>query len=234
MKSNSTVSGLSHIAIIMDGNGRWAKEKGLARTFGHENGVETIRRIVEYSGEIGLKYLSLFAFSSENWKRPKAEVDFIMRLLSTFCKKEAEHLKKSNCKVRFIGDREGMPSKQLAAMDELEAELSSCTGLNLLIYVNYGSRNELVNAAKNLIKKGVKAEEITEAMFEGEMLTAGIPDPELLIRTSGEMRISNFLLWQISYSELYFTDVYWPDFDEREMEKAIMSFNSRQRRFGAL
>lgn len=234
MKSNNESPELRHIAIIMDGNGRWAKERGLTRTFGHENGVESIRRIVEYAGGIGLKYLSLFAFSSENWKRPKAEVDFIMRLLSTFCKKEKTHLKNSNCKVRFIGERAGMPDKQLKAMDELEEHLKDCTGLELLIYVNYGARNEILSAVKSLLEKGVRAEEVDEDLFEGELMTRGVADPDLLIRTSGEMRISNYLLWQISYSELYFTDVYWPDFDVRELEKAIEEYYRRNRRFGAL
>lgn len=234
MKSKVEAPFLRHIAIIMDGNGRWAKERGLTRTFGHENGVETIRRIVEYAGGIGLKYLSLFAFSSENWKRPRAEVDFIMRLLTTFCKKEAAHLRKNNCRVRFIGLREGMPDKQLQAMDALEAELRDCTGLELLIYVNYGSRNEMLEAVRRLIAKGVRVEEVDEALFTGELLTAGVPDPDLLIRTSGEMRISNYLLWQISYSELYFTDVYWPDFDVKELEEAIEEYYKRNRRFGAL
>lgn len=234
MKSKTDQPELKHIAIIMDGNGRWARERGLTRTFGHENGVESIRRIVEYVGNIGLRYLSLFAFSSENWKRPKAEVDFIMRLLSTFCKKEAAHLKKSNCKVRFIGERAGMPEKQLRAMDDLEEELKDCTGLELLIYVNYGARSEILDAVRSMLDKGVKAEEVDESLFEGELLTAGVPDPDLLIRTSGEMRISNFLLWQISYSELYFTNVYWPDFDVKELEKAIEEYYRRNRRFGAL
>lgn len=234
MKSKTEGSDLKHIAIIMDGNGRWAKEKGLARTLGHENGVESIRRIVEYAGGIGLSHLSLFAFSSENWKRPKSEVDFIMRLLTTFCKKEAAHLKKSNCKVRFIGDREGMPENQLKAMDELEEHLKDCTGLELLLYVNYGSRNEILRAVRSILEKGMGGEEVDEKRFEAELLTAGVPEPDLLIRTSGEKRISNFLLWQLSYSELYFTDVYWPDFDVKELEKAIEEYYRRNRRFGAL
>lgn len=234
MKSKIDLADIKHIAIIMDGNGRWAKNRGLTRVAGHEKGADALRNIVRYAGEIGLDYLSVFAFSTENWKRPKIEVDALMGLLLKFCKQEAKELKKNNCSIAFIGDMESMPQKQLNAMREIEAELSNCTGLKLCVFMNYGARLEILNAIKTLAKSGTSLAEISEEDFSKSLLTAKIPDPDLLIRTSGEQRISNFLLWQLAYSELYFSEVYWPDFAAADLDKAIEEYKTRTRRFGGL
>ncbi len=251
MKSKLNDSGIKHIAIIMDGNGRWAQKRGLPRVAGHERGAAALRRIVKYAGKIGLEYLSVFAFSSENWKRPKAEVDALMNLLVKFCEKESKELKKSNCGISFIGDIESMPERQKKAMRTIEEELSSCTGLKLCIFMNYGGRGDLVNAAKEMCKntfsdilksqKSLDLESLetiinqySEEGFTKYLRTSHVPDPDLLIRTGGEMRISNFMLWQISYSELFFSDAYWPDFGESDLDDAIMEFQKRNRRFGGL
>lgn len=218
----------NHIAIIMDGNGRWAKEKNRPRVFGHKAGADTLRKIVKYCGNIGVKYLTVYAFSTENWKRSQEEVNALMTLFKTYINSEKKILLEN--KVRFIvsGREEGVSESLLKAIRELEKETSKDYKMTLNIAFNYGGRAEIIDAMKKAREMG---EEITEENFS-KFLYNDIPDPELIIRTSGEFRISNFLLWQLAYSEIYITDVYWPDFDEKELDKAIESYNKRERRFG--
>ncbi|MCQ8211263.1 isoprenyl transferase [Cetobacterium somerae] len=221
----------NHIAIIMDGNGRWAKEKGMPRTYGHKAGADTLRKILTSCGELGVKYLTVYAFSTENWKRAKEEVDTLMFLFKTYLKNEKKLLMKNN--VRFIvsGRKEGISKDLLNEIEKLENVTKGNTGITLNIAFNYGGRAELIDAIKEIIKNDEK--EITEEIIE-KYLYNQLPDPELLIRTSGEMRISNFLLWQIAYSEIYVTDTYWPDFNRDELMKAIESYQKRDRRFGGV
>ena len=218
----------NHIAIIMDGNGRWAKGKNRPRVFGHKAGADTLRKIVKYCGNIGVKYLTVYAFSTENWKRSQEEVSALMTLFKTYINSEKKMLLEN--KVRFIvsGREEGVSESLLKAIRELEKETSKDYKMTLNIAFNYGGRAEIIDAIKKAREMG---EEITEENFS-KFLYNDIPDPELIIRTSGEFRISNFLLWQLAYSEIYITDVYWPDFDEKELDKAIESYNKRERRFG--
>lgn len=218
----------NHIAIIMDGNGRWAKGKNRPRVFGHKAGADTLRKIVKYCGNIGVKYLTVYAFSTENWKRSQEEVSALMTLFKTYINSEKKMLLEN--KVRFIvsGREEGVSESLLKAIRELEKETSKDYKMTLNIAFNYGGRAEIIDAIKKAKEMG---EEITEENFS-KFLYNDIPDPELIIRTSGEFRISNFLLWQLAYSEIYITDVYWPDFDEKELDKAIESYNKRERRFG--
>lgn len=218
-----------HIAIIMDGNGRWAQARGKKRVFGHKAGMERAREMAEVCGEIGVKYLTLFAFSSENWKRPKDEVSFLMELFATSLKNESKKLNKNNVKLTVVGDKDGFDKTLRKAIDKAEALTQDNDGLYLQIAANYGGRWDMVQAAKKLAEAG---EEITEEGIQSQLVTADGPEPDLLIRTGGEQRISNFLLWQAAYSELYFSDTLWPDFDGSELKKAIQSFNQRQRRFG--
>lgn len=225
-----------HVAIIMDGNGRWAEKHGKARVFGHESGVESVRSVVEGAGEIGIKYLTLYAFSTENWERPKDEVDALMELLVHAIEMETESLMKNNVRLSTIGNVEAMPSKVKEKLEGCIRFLDSNTGLNLVLALSYSSRWEIINAVKNLVKdsidKKIKPEKINNELFEGYLNTAKISDPELLIRTSGEYRISNFLLWQIAYSELYFTEKLWPDFRKEDLWEAVFDFQNRERRFG--
>ncbi len=218
----------------MDGNGRWAKSRNLPRVSGHEKGADSLRNIVDYSGRIGLDYLSVFAFSTENWSRPQKEVDAIMNLLVKFCKKETPNLLKNNCRLKFVGDIENMPEKQKEAMQKSVDTLKDCSGMTLVIFMNYGGRNDIVNACKSIVKEGISIENIDADTISRHLYTGDIPDPDLIIRTSGELRLSNYLLWQASYSELYFTDVYWPDFSEKDLDEAIIEFSKRNRRFGGL
>lgn len=234
MKSKLAESGIQHVSIIMDGNGRWAKSRGLARVAGHEKGAETLRNIVEYAGQIGLKYLSVFAFSTENWSRPKAEVTALMSLLVTFCKKETPRLLKNNCRLLFVGDLESMPRAQQKAMRTAVDALKDCTGLTLVIFMNYGGRADILHACRKLMASGIKPEDLRIEDISANLYTAEIPDPDLIIRTSGELRLSNYMLWQASYSEFYFTDTYWPDFDEKAFNAAIEAYMGRSRRFGGL
>lgn len=226
----------AHIAIIMDGNGRWAKERGLSRLVGHQNGVESVRKVTEAATEIGIKYLTLYTFSTENWNRPQAEVDALMELLVENIVKETPTFHKNNVRLEAIGDLERMPAKVLARLRACIAETSVNTGLTLVLALSYSSRWELTDAMRKIAKKVVageiSADEITEQTVAQHLTTAAIPDPDLLIRTSGEVRISNFLLWQIAYSELYFTPTHWPDFREEEFYKAIVDYQHRERRFG--
>ncbi len=226
----------AHIAIIMDGNGRWAKERGLSRLVGHQNGVESVRKVTEAATEIGIKYLTLYTFSTENWNRPQAEVDALMELLVENIVKETPTFHKNSVRLEAIGDLERMPANVLARLRACIAETSVNTGLTLVLALSYSSRWELTDAMRKIAKKvaagEISADEITEETVSRHLTTAAIPDPDLLIRTSGEVRISNFLLWQIAYSELYFTPTHWPDFREEELYKAIVDYQHRERRFG--
>ncbi len=228
----------THIAIIMDGNGRWAKERLLPRTVGHKAGVEAIRAVTKECSALGIKHLTLYAFSTENWKRPKLEVDALMNLLYTYLNKELKELHRNNVKITTIGDIDVLPSKSVEAVKNAIDMTKDNTGLNLNIALNYGSRNDIKNAvidiAKNCKSGKIDIEDINEDTITKYLSTNFIPDPDLIIRTSGEQRISNFLLWEIAYSEFYFTDVYWPDFDENEVRKAIYVYQNRDRRFGGL
>jgi undecaprenyl diphosphate synthase len=225
-----------HVAIIMDGNGRWAKSKGKNRIFGHRQGVQTVRDITETAAELGIKYLTLYTFSTENWNRPAIEVNALMALLIDTVRSEVETLNKNNIKLRIIGDLENLPSMPRKAMKEgLEATKNN-TRMTLVLALNYGSKWEILRGVRQLAEKAAKGlirpEDITDKMFESELSTAGIPDPELVIRTSGETRLSNFLLWQAAYSEYYFTKTFWPDFQKEEFYKAIAGFQNKERRFG--
>ncbi|MCK5730094.1 MAG: isoprenyl transferase [Draconibacterium sp.] len=225
-----------HVAVIMDGNGRWAEKHGKARVFGHENGVESVRSVVEGAGEIGVKYLTLYAFSTENWDRPKNEVDALMELLVKAIEMETESLNKNNVRLSTIGDINSMPTSVKENLENCINTLNSNTGLNLVIALSYSSKWEIVNAVKGIVKDAIenkiKPELINNELFENYLSTAKIPDPELLIRTSGEYRISNFLLWQIAYSELYFTEKLWPDYRKEDFFEAILDYQNRERRFG--
>lgn len=225
-----------HIAIIMDGNGRWAQNRGNVRVFGHQNGVESVRQTVEAAGELGVEYLTLYAFSTENWNRPRAEVDALMGLMVTSIQKETENLHKNNVKLRAIGELDDLPpsvSKQLQSAIDYTSEN---TGLNLVIALSYSGRWEITSAIKKIaeeVKNGeLDPENIDTCMLETYLNTYTIPEPELLIRTSGERRISNFMLWQLAYTELYFTTVLWPDFRKKDLYEAIIDFQRRDRRFG--
>ena len=221
-----------HIAITMDGNGRWAKSKGKLRVFGHNNGVKAVRDTVEGAAEIGIEYLTLYAFSTENWDRPEKEVNALMTLLVSAINKETKTLMDNNIRLSAIGDIKKLPSKAQKELQEAVAKTKDNTRMNLVLALSYSSRWEILNAVQNIIKDGVKAEEVNETTFQQYLTTKNVPDPELLIRTSGEYRISNFLLWQIAYSELYFTETLWPDFRRGDLYNAILDYQSRERRFG--
>ena len=221
-----------HIAITMDGNGRWAKSKGKLRVFGHKNGVKSVRDTVEGAAEIGIEYLTLYAFSSENWNRPEREVNALMTLLVSAINKETKTLMDNNIRLSTIGDINKLPSKAQKELQEAIIKTKDNTRMTLVLALSYSGREEIINAVKNIIKDGKKPKEINEDTFQQYLTTKSVPDPELLIRTSGEYRISNFLLWQIAYSELYFTDTLWPDFGRADLYKAILNYQNRERRFG--
>jgi undecaprenyl diphosphate synthase len=221
-----------HIAITMDGNGRWAKSKGKLRIFGHKNGVKSVRDTVEGAAEIGIEYLTLYAFSSENWSRPEREVNALMTLLVSAINKETKTLMDNNIRLSTIGNINKLPSKAQKELQEAIIKTKDNTRMTLVLALSYSGRGEIINAVQNIIKDGKKPEEINEDTFQQYLTTKSVPDPELLIRTSGEYRISNFLLWQIAYSELYFTDTLWPDFRRADLYKAILNYQSRERRFG--
>lgn len=221
----------NHIAIIMDGNGRWAKRRGLPRTMGHRAGAKALKKVLTHAGEIGIKYLTVYAFSTENWKRPQKEVDTLMKLFKEYLKSEKNTMMKNGVRLMVSGKKEGVSKELLEQIDKTEKLTKDNERITLNIAFNYGGRSEIVDAVNKIIKDGVT--EITEESFS-KYLYSDIPDPELLIRTSGELRISNFLLWQIAYSELYITDMTWPDFDEMELEKALETYMKRERRFGGL
>ena len=221
-----------HIAITMDGNGRWAKSKGKLRVFGHKNGVKSVRDTVEGAAEIGIEYLTLYAFSSENWNRPEREVNALMTLLVSAINKETKTLMDNNIRLSTIGNINKLPSKAQKELQEAIIKTKDNTRMTLVLALSYSGRGEIINAVQNIIKDGKKPEEINEDTFQQYLTTKSVPDPELLIRTSGEYRISNFLLWQIAYSELYFTDTLWPDFRRADLYKAILNYQNRERRFG--
>jgi undecaprenyl diphosphate synthase len=225
-----------HVAVIMDGNGRWAKKKGNQRIFGHKNGVKAVRDTVEAAGEIGVKYLTLYAFSTENWNRPKQEVDALMSLLVSTINSESGTLMENNVRLKCIGDIKGLPKSVQQNLSEIIQKTEKNSGLTLILALNYSARWEILNAVKNIVTESkainFDVENINNEFFEKYLNTSEIPDPDLLIRTSGEYRISNFLVWQIAYTELLFTDVLWPDFNKEEFFKAIISYQKRERRFG--
>jgi len=227
-----------HIAIIMDGNGRWAKRRGLPRRAGHREGVRAVRRVVKASGEIGIKYLTLYVFSSENWRRPREEVSFLMRLLEETTRKEIEDLNRNNVRLTTIGRFKELPEAAKRVLQEGIDLTSKNSGLTLILALNYGSRIEITDGVRRIaqeVKAGNLAiDEIKPQLFSQYLYTSPFPDPDLLIRTSGELRISNFLLWQMAYTELYITETLWPDFGKRELFAAILSYQERERRFGAV
>lgn len=225
-----------HIAIIMDGNGRWAKQRGKLRVFGHENGVDAVRRTVENCAKLKIDFLTLYAFSTENWKRPKLEVETLMRLLVASLKKELKTLSKNNIRLNAIGNLDYLPGKVGQELQEVIAKTANNSGLTLTLALSYGSREELKTAIKSISSKVknniISEDDIDETVINTHLYTHDLPDVDLLIRTSGEHRISNFLLWQIAYAELYFIDVFWPDFSEQHLVDAIINYQNRERRFG--
>lgn len=226
----------NHVAIILDGNGRWAKAKGLPRTAGHVQGAKTVEDICEIAYNMGINYLTVYAFSTENWSRPNDEVTALMNLLRSYMKNAIKRAQKNNMCVRVIGDKSKLAPDLIEKIDELEAITKNNTGLHFQIAINYGSRDEITRAVRKLSEKVTKGElapeDITEERIADELDTAGLPDPDLMIRTSGEQRISNFLLWQLAYSEFYYTSVPWPDFNKAELEKAVEAYENRDRRYG--
>ena len=225
-----------HLAIIMDGNGRWAKERGKLRVFGHEHGVKAVRETVENCAKIGIEYLTLYAFSTENWKRPRIEVETLMRLLVSTLKKELDTLHKNDIRLNAIGDIESLPKKAQNELLEVISNTSGNSGMTLTLALSYGSREELKNAVKQISLKVknniISPENIDDTIINDHLYTRNLPDVDLLIRTSGEHRISNFLLWQIAYAELYFIDIFWPDFRGQHLVEAIRNYQNRERRFG--
>jgi len=221
-----------HIAITMDGNGRWAKTKGKLRVFGHKNGVKAVRDTVEAAAEIGIEFLTLYAFSTENWNRPESEVNALMTLLVSAINKETKNLMDNNIRLSTIGDTESLPSKAKKELLQAIEKTKNNSRMTLVLALSYSGRWDIINAVNTIVKEDNVNRDITEEDFQQYLTTKSVPDPELLIRTSGEYRISNFLLWQIAYSELYFTDTLWPDFRKEDLEKAILDYQSRERRFG--
>ncbi|MGP1556773.1 isoprenyl transferase [Peptostreptococcus stomatis] len=228
----------AHIAIIMDGNGRWAKSRFMPRTYGHKVGVETIRKVVKECSRLGVKYLTLYAFSTENWKRPKEEVSALMGLLVKYLRNELEELHKNNVKILTLGDISKLPQACIEELDHAKEKTKDNRGLVMSLALNYGGRNDLVNAVKNISQEVVdgkiSVDDIGDDLISSHLSTKESPDPDLVVRTSGEQRLSNFLLWELAYSEFYFADIHWPDFDEKELQKAIFAYQSRDRRFGGI
>ena len=228
----------NHVAIILDGNGRWAKKRLMPRNYGHMQGAKTVEKICEDAWNMGIHYLTVYAFSTENWKRPEDEVSALMKLLKNYLKDCIERSNSNDMRVRVIGDKTGLNDEIRDKIAELEEMTKNNTGLNFTIAINYGSRDEMVRAMKKMamdIKYGkVPEDDISEETFGNYLDTVGIPDPDLLIRTSGEQRLSNYLLWQLAYTEFYFTDVLWPDFSKKDLEDAVFAYNKRDRRFGKI
>jgi undecaprenyl diphosphate synthase len=233
---NHVIQRPRHIAVVMDGNGRWATQRGLPRTAGHREGVKAVRAIVETSAERGVGTLTLFAFSSENWRRPKSEVSVLMSLFLTTLRSEVRRLVDNNVRLRFIGERQVFSDRLRAAMNQAEGDTRDCSGLNLVVAANYGGRWDIVQAARRISDQVLAGqmlpEDVTEDSLHRLTCLADLPAPDLFIRTGGERRISNFLIWQLAYTELYFADCLWPDFDEMELDRALADFERRQRRFG--
>lgn len=227
-----------HVAIILDGNGRWAKKRNMPRNFGHVQGSKTVEKIIEDGYNMGIEYITVYAFSTENWKRSKDEVDALMKLLAKYLIDCIERSTKNNMKVRVIGDKSGLDKKLVDRINELEEATKDATGLKFTIAINYGGRDEIRRAVKKIVEDTqnglITADDITEDMINDKLDTAGLPDPDLLIRTSGEERLSNFLPWQLAYTEFYFTDVLWPDFSKEDLLTAIRYYNGRERRFGGV
>jgi len=227
-----------HVAIILDGNGRWAKKRFMPRTYGHSAGAKNVEKICDEAHEIGIKYITVYAFSTENWKRPKDEVDTIMKLLKNYLKDYLEKVKTNNMVFRVIGDRSGLRDDLVEDIKELEKVSKKNTGLNFTIAINYGGRDEILRAVKKVVTdvegKKLDPKKLDEKHFAKYLDTKDITDPDLVIRTSGELRLSNFLLWQLAYSEFYFTDKLWPDFDKKELMKAVKKYSERDRRFGKI
>ena len=227
-----------HVAIILDGNGRWAKAKGMPRNYGHVQGAKAVEVICEEAYKMGIQYLTVYAFSTENWSRPQDEVDALMKLLRNYMKNCLKTAEKNNMRVRVIGDKTGLTEKFQERIAQLEELSAVNTGLNLTIAINYGSRDEMIRGIKKLVSdvqnQNLSLDDINEEMFGDYLYTKGLPEPDLMIRTSGEQRLSNYLLWQLAYSEFYFTEVPWPDFDEKELKKAVDAYENRNRRFGKL
>ena len=221
-----------HIAITMDGNGRWAKERGKKRVFGHNHGVKSVRDTIEGAVEYGIEFLTLFAFSTENWKRPKAEVNALMTLLIKAINNETKDLIKNNISLKTIGDISQLPLKCQKELAESIKKTKDNTGMTLILALSYSGKWEIINAIKQLLQEDISTEDFSEDIFQQYLTTNNVPDPELLIRTSGEKRISNFMLWQIAYSELYFTEKKWPDFRKEDLKDAIIEYQNRERRFG--
>jgi undecaprenyl diphosphate synthase len=230
--------GPAHVAIIMDGNGRWAKARALPRAAGHRRGADAVRRVVRGAGELGIPMLTLFAFSTENWARPADEVADLMGLLRHYLRSELDELLKNGARLRVIGNRQGLPADIVGGISDAERQTQSNTRIDVNICINYGARDEILQATRNLARRvaagELSPERIDEQHFERELLTAGLPDPDLVIRTSGEQRISNFLLWQCAYAELVFVDTLWPDFGKEHLEQAIAEFRRRERRYGGV
>ncbi|MCX5706757.1 MAG: isoprenyl transferase [Candidatus Omnitrophica bacterium] len=227
-----------HVAIIMDGNGRWAKEHGLNRTAGHREGVKRVKEIVKAAAGLGIKVITFFAFSAENWSRPKREIDILMRYLENFLGREIKDMHKNNIQFRVIGRGDRLPERLQKKIKAAEQKTRNNTGLTVVLALNYGARQEIVEAAKrfaeSVLRKDNEVRDLDINLFSGYLYTARLADPDLLIRTSGEMRISNFLLWQLSYAELYFPKKFWPDFKAEDLKEAVREYQSRERRFGAL
>ncbi|MBQ3310750.1 isoprenyl transferase [bacterium] len=224
---------LQHIAIIMDGNRRWAKLRNLPTAMGHKKGVDALKNTLRACNDFGIKYLTVYAFSTENWNRKQEEVEFLMDLFCKTLENETKEMHDNNVMIDFIGDLEKLPEKLQNILNKSKELTKNNTGVKLQIAFNYGSRDEIVHAIQRIIKKNIAPEDITEDLISSELYTSNTPDPDLLIRTGGEMRISNYLLWQIAYSELYITDKFWPEFDKTALQEAVVEFNNRQRRFGA-
>lgn len=227
-----------HVAIILDGNGRWAKKRGLPRSMGHKEGCVTVEKMVEEAARIGIKFLTVYGFSTENWKRSTDEVGALMQLFRYYMVRLLKVAKANNVRVKMIGDRSRFATDIIAGINRLEVETKDNTGLTFVIAVNYGGRDEIVRGVRQAMEDcrtgKITAQQMDEALFSSYLDTAQIPDPDLLIRTSGELRLSNYLLWQLAYSELYVTDCLWPDFNKEELEKAIAAYNNRERRFGGV
>lgn len=220
------------VAFIIDGNGRWAKKRGMPRMLGHRAGIDAVKKAIDYAEQIGLKEVMFFCFSTENWNRPKAEVDGLFELFREFINKDANLYSTKNIKFRLCGDRKRIPQDIVNGVEQIEKQTENCTKMQVCLCINYGGRFDIVNAVNKIIAS--KKQSITEKEFSNFLLTDGISDPDLIVRTSGEIRISNFLLYQMAYSELYFTKTYWPDFDKKEFDKALIEYQKRNRRFGAI
>ncbi|QAA22371.1 isoprenyl transferase [Sporolactobacillus terrae] len=233
-EDTKSISIPNHVAIIMDGNGRWAKKRGLPRVAGHREAMKTIKRVTKEADRLGVKVLTLYAFSTENWKRPKAEVDFLMKLPQQFLNSYLKELIEQNVQVKAMGDLSRLPTYTLSAVNDAIEKTKANSGLILNFALNYGSHAEIVQAVKKIIREAHSPEDISEKMIADHMISPALPDPDLLIRTGGEIRLSNFMLWQLAYTELYFSEEYWPDFNEQSLQDAVRAFSSRQRRFGGL